>query len=47
MSQTDTGYRPADKAYFDRRGLRRYAGIASLWAPEEAFALQTKRSAGD
>lgn len=32
MSQTDTGYRPVDKDYFDRRGLRRYAGVASLWA---------------
>jgi len=27
-----TAYRPVDKDYFDRRGLRRYAGIASLWA---------------
>src|SRR3954468_8620836 len=32
MSQTNTGYRPVDKDYFDRRGLRRYAGVASLWA---------------
>ena len=32
MSQTGTGYRPVDKDYFDRRGLRRYAGVASLWA---------------
>lgn len=32
MSQTGTGYRPVDKDYFERRGLRRYAGVASLWA---------------
>ncbi|MGQ0582658.1 MAG: amino acid permease [Reyranella sp.] len=32
MSQIGTGYRPVDKDYFDRRGLRRYAGVASLWA---------------
>ncbi len=32
MSQTGTGYRPVDKDYFGRRGLRRYAGVASLWA---------------
>jgi ethanolamine permease len=32
MSETGTGYRPVDKDYFDRRGLRRYAGVASLWA---------------
>jgi ethanolamine permease len=32
VSQTGTGYRPVDKDYFDRRGLRRYAGVASLWA---------------
>jgi len=37
MSQTDTGYRPVDKDYFDRRGLRRYAGVAS----------QAERSAAD
>jgi len=28
MSETGTGYRPVDKDYFDRRGLRRYAGVA-------------------
>jgi ethanolamine permease len=32
MSETGTGYRPVDKDYFHRRGLRRYAGVASLWA---------------
>ena len=32
MSQSGTGYRPVDKDYFERRGLRRYAGIGSLWA---------------
>ncbi|MDP1839910.1 MAG: amino acid permease [Reyranella sp.] len=32
MSQTGTGYRPVDNNYFERRGLRRYAGVASLWA---------------
>jgi|GEM_PF-788453 len=32
MSEGDAGYRPVDKDYFDRRGLRRYAGVASLWA---------------
>lgn len=32
MSQTGTIYRPVDEDYFDRRGLRRYTGIASLWA---------------
>ncbi|MBI3196596.1 MAG: amino acid permease [Rhodospirillales bacterium] len=32
MSETGTGYRSVDKDYFDRRGLRRYAGVASLWA---------------
>ena len=25
-------YQPVDSAYFARRGLRRYAGVASLWA---------------
>ena len=32
MSQSGTGYRPVDKDNFERRGLRRYAGIGSLWA---------------
>lgn len=32
MSQSGAGYRPVDKDYFERRGLRRYAGVASLWA---------------
>ncbi len=32
MSETRAGYRPVDNDYFDRRGLRRYAGVASLWA---------------
>ncbi len=32
MRQTGTGYRPVDEDYFARRGLRRYAGVASLWA---------------
>jgi ethanolamine permease len=26
------GYRPVDQDYFTKRGLRRYAGVASLWA---------------
>ena len=25
-------YRKPDEAYFDKRGLRRYAGVWSLWA---------------
>jgi len=32
MSETATGYRPVDSDYFHKRGLRRYAGVASLWA---------------
>jgi len=32
MAPTGIGYRPVDKDYFSRRGLRRYAGVASLWA---------------
>jgi ethanolamine permease len=38
MSSNQTGapsgvsYETVDKAYFDKRGLRRYAGVASLWA---------------
>ncbi|MAG34452.1 MAG: amino acid ABC transporter permease [Deltaproteobacteria bacterium] len=35
MSERQTGgvtYREADAAYFERRGLRRFAGVWSLWA---------------
>ena len=32
MTPTGIGYRPVDQDYFDQRGLRRYAGVASLWA---------------
>lgn len=29
---TPSSYQPVSADYFDRRGLRRYAGVASLWA---------------
>lgn len=32
MNDSGVDYRPVDKDYFDKRGLRRYAGVASLWA---------------
>ncbi|WP_242671249.1 hypothetical protein [Hylemonella gracilis] len=40
MSETTTAaasgggvtYQSVDSSYFEKRGLRRYAGVASLWA---------------
>ena len=32
MARHGTVYQPVDHDYFAKRGLRRYAGVASLWA---------------
>ncbi len=47
MSQSATGYRPVDKDYYARRGLRRYAGIGSLWALGVGAVISGQRQGQD
>jgi hypothetical protein len=39
MAPTGIGHQSIDREYFTRRGPRRHAGVASLWA-EEAFVIE-------
>jgi hypothetical protein len=39
MAPTGIGYQSVDREHFTKRGLRRHAGMASLWA-EEAFVIE-------